>query len=433
MISTLFKRNPEYPSMQTYTRLLSFVAVACFSLYGCSSSTGSNDTDTTPPPVPAGLTLSSFENGVADLLWQPVSANDLAGYYIFWQQAASLDSLDAEKRLVRGHETTISGLVCGVAYSFAVASIDEDGNISALSPSSTGQCDPGGGSLSAPAGFTIETIGNREATLSWNPSPGTKIVGYRLYWQADEPVDTASSYESTEDTHITLTGLDYNTTYYFAVSARDKSGSESPFSSQLYGMPLNTTPPSAPAGLSVQAVNDNSPRITVSWAPNAESDFSHYFVYRSTSEGIFDDPPVVTDRESYTDTSVNIGTLYYYRVTAVDEGELESLPSIVNGDTVLPAVTLVGPIDWQTVTGTPRFTWEPVEGALSYLLFVKTSRIGGDIWQTEVVGDVTSVDYTGTYTFLDDETYFWQVGTVTRTEVNSESTVGAFVYRTAAE
>lgn len=420
--------------MHTYTRLLSFVAVACLSFYGCSSSTGSNDIDTTPPPAPTGLTLTSFENGVASLLWQPVSANDLAGYYLYWQQSAALDTLEAQKRLVSGHEATVSDLVCGAVYSFAVAAFDEDGNISALSPPATGQCDPGGGILSAPVGFKIDSIGNREATLSWDPSPGTYIAGYRLYWQANEVVDTAtSSFENTEGTSVTLTGLDYDTTYYFAVSALDISGNESPLSTQLYGKPLNTTPPSAPVGISVQAINDNSPRITISWAPNTETDFSHYFVYRSTDPDIFDSPPVQVDRESYTNTSVTIGTLYYYRVTAVDEGDLESLPSVVDGDAVLPPVTLIEPIDWQTVTGIPRFRWEPVAGASSYLLFVKTSRIGGDIWQTEVDGNITSVDYSGNYTFVDGETYFWQVGTVTRTEVNSESTVGAFVYRTTVE
>lgn len=69
-------------------------------------------------------------------------------------------------------------------------------------------------------------------TLGWNPNPEPNIAGYRLYYGTSSGnynyyVDAGNS------TVVTLSSLGEATHYYFAVTAYNSSGIESPFSSEV--------------------------------------------------------------------------------------------------------------------------------------------------------------------------------------------------------
>jgi hypothetical protein len=68
-------------------------------------------------------------------------------------------------------------------------------------------------------------------TLAWNPSPSTDVAGYRVYYGTASGVYT-NSVDSVTGTNTTLTGLAAGTTYYFAATAVDANGDESPFSNE---------------------------------------------------------------------------------------------------------------------------------------------------------------------------------------------------------
>lgn len=81
------------------------------------------------------------------------------------------------------------------------------------------------------------------------------------------------------------------------------------------------TPPAAPSGL--EATSGNA-QITLNW--EAVSEAETYNVYRSTSStnGAEGSPHEENlSSENYNDTSVENGTSYYYRVTAVDSDGVE--------------------------------------------------------------------------------------------------------------
>lgn len=92
----------------------------------------------------------------------------------------------------------------------------------------------------------------------------------------------------------------------------------------------DTTPPSAPTGLSATSLDA---AIDLNWAAVQASDLAGYNVYRSTSpigqaSGL--DPLNGTAPESgasYTDDRAQNGTTYHYVVTAVDGAGNESAPS----------------------------------------------------------------------------------------------------------
>lgn len=83
------------------------------------------------------------------------------------------------------------------------------------------------------------------------------------------------------------------------------------------------TPPAAPTGLSANAGDGV---VSLNWNDNSEGDLAGYNVYRATSSnGTYSkiNGSLVTS-SSYNDTSVNNGTTYWYRVTAVNDEGLES-------------------------------------------------------------------------------------------------------------
>lgn len=93
--------------------------------------------------------------------------------------------------------------------------------------------------------------------------------------------------------------------------------------------PADTTPPSAPANL--EGVSGDG-EITLNWSANSESDLDGYNVYRAQESfsGVSGRTPLnsqLLTETGFTDTDVENGTTYFYRITALDEDENESSTS----------------------------------------------------------------------------------------------------------
>ena len=89
--------------------------------------------DLVPPPVPTGLT-ALVEPSAVRLLWDPVSAPDLAGYKVYrWEGVGVENPVRIEKRipvsfLITETHLVDPGLTRGIAYYFEVTSVDKSGN-----------------------------------------------------------------------------------------------------------------------------------------------------------------------------------------------------------------------------------------------------------------------------------------------------------------
>jgi len=77
----------------------------------------------------------------------------------------------------------------------------------------------------------------------------------------------------------------------------------------------DTTPPANPSGVSATA---GAGKVTLSWTNPTDTDLDHVNIYRSTTEGTRGDKEVSSAQESYEDTGLTAGTVYYYTLTAVD-------------------------------------------------------------------------------------------------------------------
>ena len=111
--------------------------------------------DSTPPPVPVGVSATAADSAV-EVSWSAVSAADLAGYRVYTGPSAAGPWTEATTDPVEELAFLVAGLQNGTAYWFAVSSVDEAGNESdKSSPASATPADQGEWSvLSAGLGHT---------------------------------------------------------------------------------------------------------------------------------------------------------------------------------------------------------------------------------------------------------------------------------------
>jgi Fibronectin type III domain len=77
--------------------------------------------------------------------------------------------------------------------------------------------------------------------LSWDPSSDPRVIGYNVYYGTVSRAYT-NEISAGSATTVTVTNLVEGVTYYFAVTAYDDAGLESPFSNEaVYTVPLNAS------------------------------------------------------------------------------------------------------------------------------------------------------------------------------------------------
>ncbi len=92
-----------------------------------------------------------------------------------------------------------------------------------------------------------------DVNASWDPNSESDLAGYRIYYGTQ-----SGSYNTNVDAgnaaSVEIKGLQTNTTYYFAVTAYDVTGNESPFSQEVslfIPPPADTQAPEVPKNVKV--------------------------------------------------------------------------------------------------------------------------------------------------------------------------------------
>jgi subtilisin family serine protease len=219
----------------------------------------------------------------------------------------------------------------------------------------------------APTGL-VATPGDARVTLSWNPAIRASSYRVKRATVSGGPYTTIASGVSTAS-YLDTSGVNNGVTYHYVVTGVNVAG-DGPNSSQASATPLALKPP-APATL--KAVPGDA-RVTLTWPASAGAD--SYNVKRSPVSG----GPFVTIANvaatSYVDQGVTNGTVYYYRVTALNEAG-ESLPSKKVG--VMPAPVPLAPsgvtIAAGASPGVVNLSWNASAWATSYK--VKRATVSG--------------------------------------------------------
>lgn len=174
--------------------------------------------------------------------------------------------------------------------------------------------------------------------VSWQPPGGAAPAGYAVYTarQRTGPFVlvaglTAGALTRPAYTHA---GLDDAGEYYYAVTAVNAQGAESPWSAVRSARPPDTTPPAPPSGLYIGRLDRAEGVAALDWTPNTERDLAGYRLYRADGAGLrqpvtgpgLPATGLITARP-YLDNSLPPAGAFTYAVTAVDTAGNESAPS----------------------------------------------------------------------------------------------------------
>ena len=183
-------------------------------------------------------------------------------------------------------------------------------------------------------GYSGDLISGSEIRIRGSTSP---ITDFNTVFPVNYSVNLATvATAGAMQTHP-ITGLNPGTSYYFAVVTRDNSGNQGSWSVLLGANPASTATaadlaPNAPSvytALPSTNVTESSLRINwnVATPPQWVQDISSYTVYRATFS--FSSPAetyvavattVVHPTTFYSDSGLQAGVTYFYRVVAIDSG-----------------------------------------------------------------------------------------------------------------
>jgi fibronectin type 3 domain-containing protein len=312
-------------------------------LYSIFSNTVSATTlDETSPAAPTGLVAKDPKGHEITLQWNPNTESDLAGYHIFKNNKGAAYPFYLEHTIIgTATEYTVSSLTEEITYYFVVTAYDEvpntspNSNIASATTLDISAPDP-------PVIIEGEALSGSQISLKWYPNTEADLEGYLIFIN-DTNKGVTGPYHIIhtiygKDTGYGVTHLSSETQYHFRLKAFDEVPNNSSYSNTVSVTTLDVTKPSAPTELKVYNPTKNS--LSISWKANPEPDVAGYNLYRSTSlSGSYNiiNSELIT-KTTYQDTKLDEFTTYYYKVTALDDAELESEFSDTAYET-----TLLGP------------------------------------------------------------------------------------------
>ena len=202
-------------------------------------------------------------------------------------------------------------------------------------------------------------------SLTWSASSGA--TSYDVYVGTTSPPPLATNTTATSYAPGTLST---STMYYWQIVARNLAGTGA---SQTWSFMTVPPPPATPA-LTTPANSATGVSATPVLTWNAASGATSYKVYFGTAVA----PPLVTSTlgTSYSPGSLTAGTLYYWKVLAVNPGgsAASTTWSFTTQVAPPPAPTLAAPANGGTdVLLTPNLSWSASSGATSYVVYFGTT------------------------------------------------------------
>ncbi len=259
--------------------------------------------DRTPPTVPTNVRVVAVTEDTITISW--TASKDNSG---------RIHAYIAGGIYHPGNSTTktFTGLVPNYTRTFQVQAMDPSGNVSALSAPVTGTTAPDRTAPTTPANLRVTGTTISTVSLAWDRSSDRWSFSYEVLMdgQVREPAASTST---------TLRTIAPGSTHTFQVRARDNSGNISGLSNAVtVTLPASsdTTPPTAPANLTVEDLNDNCGSQILRWTPSTDDtdpqSSIEYELYRNDRFWVLT-PPGATWSGQYTPPGTNT-----WLVVAVD-------------------------------------------------------------------------------------------------------------------
>ncbi len=281
--------------------------------------------DPTPEP-PTGLTATPTTSGVT-LDWHDAPTGDISSFGVYRSTSPS-----SGFRLIATTRTSDyfdADVEPSATYYYAVTAVGTNGRESQLSPSVSATVPAGtsgGAAPDAPGGllaFSTSAMGQ----IAWTPNAEPDIDHYGIY----RSLSSGSGFrliDTTAETSYLDSNVTVGTTYFYAVSAVNLHGVESPLSKEVaieIASPESDDPRSddllPPSQLTaIEATG----RVVLDWMDHTSPVVTFFGIYRSTTAGTGYRLVGTSKESTFGDTNVTPETTYYYVVTAVDSSGNES-------------------------------------------------------------------------------------------------------------
>ncbi len=271
-----------------------------------------------------------------------------------------------------------------------------------------------------PTGVKIYSAYDGEIEIVWYANVEIDLKGYNIYRSTDSTnfhiIDFSDQNFYLDDS------LNYTTKYFYRVTAVDLENRESEPSPAVSAIPKNQYRPFAPRFPEINARNwigDMSVYLT--WDPGYETDIAGFYVYRGLTQGFAVDSTSLVGfsaASSYSDTlNLSLLTAYYYKIVAVDKGNLLSDPSSEVHDEIMPVAGVISPVG-TVKTNVLTFKFMAISVPATYEVSLQSNPYFGEIWSkqisTNTVNDTISINYDGNYIYY-NVNYYWRVVTYTNT------------------
>ena len=289
---------------------------------------GQGRVSTTVPDALAALTATAANSEVT-LSWTAAASDGAAitGYMIEYSLMADLSSPTSVTAAAAATSHTISGLTNGTPYYFRIAAVNSAGTAAYYPGATDAAVSATPAAIPLPPSALTATAADAEVTLSWDAPAsdrGAPITGYMIDHDTDMNFSSPTTATTAADatSHI-VSGLTNATLYYFRVAAVNAAGT-SAYYPGASGSAVSATPaptvPAAPSALTATAANAE---VTLNWdAPseNGGAEITGYMIEHDTDMNFPSPTPETTAAAatSHTVTGLTNGTLYYFRVAAVN-------------------------------------------------------------------------------------------------------------------
>lgn len=330
--------------------------------------------------APSDLAASINNLGTATLTWTANTELDVQGYNVYRSIGGGSYELLNEYVLF-DNSYSDSSAPAGELATYHVTAVDWSGVESdAASVTATRPSDSTAPNNVTSLGATATPDG---VTLTWTASTSADVVLYRVYpsgspLDPDDSIGSVFPNGSSSLSFFDLEGIGKGAVSY-CVTVVDQAGNESSGATvSISTSAVDKTAPDAPSTITVS--RDSGGTYTIDWDDNVDSDLAGYRVYRSDS--VFGDyQPLTSDpipSSQFVDDSVPVTDTAYYRVSAIDTRENESIT--VGTDTSAPNA----PASLTASTGTDGVTlsWSGSTSSdlQGYLVYSGVSSSGPFEW-----------------------------------------------------
>lgn len=266
-----------------------------------------------------------------------------------------------------------------------------------------------------PSGLNLYFAGDGEVLFEWISNNEADFRVYNIY-----KLDAAGRFIKTDftyDNYYLDDSLCYDSTYIYKVSSEDIWGRESTLSQEITAMPENKYRPSAPRFKSINARNwEGNISVYLSWERNAETDIAGYYIYRNINPSFTPDSSSLSGfsrEETWTDTSdLSPLTIYYYKICAVDKGELISNPGVEVSDRIHYMPELIFPVDGEKMNFPGLFRFTSAGVPANYKIIVQSNIFYGTLWEKDLspgtADDTLEIIFNYPYVEENKE-YYWRV------------------------